>query len=354
MLAALSVLAASGDAQAQSAQLPRPEVTVPLPNGEGVLYHRAGEPGGVRIRRRPAQPDSAPPPAPAGLDRDRLARVLREALADLRTAPEASGGPALVGGATRADIARLERAVERISDRLDDLAALSLSDRPRDRRDLAPYPVAPGVPVAPAARPQQEPLAPEAARPPDAPPAPEAPLDPVQIGAVSVEEIERAILDTGLFRTSRVPSSSDRPRLLPEAQRVLDAVGERPRALPRAPHRDRRPHGRGLAPTHSTSASPPRRAAAVRDYLLARFGLDPARLEAVGYGEAVPVASNETETGRALNRRVEFVVLNPEAAVRETQTTRPAEDDLRQRLREILREELEPGTTSACNDAEGD
>ena len=40
-------------------------------------------------------------------------------------------------------------------------------------------------------------------------------------------------------------------------------------------------------------------------------GVSPARLSAVGYGEANPVASNETEEGRARNRRIEFKILEP-------------------------------------------
>jgi len=39
---------------------------------------------------------------------------------------------------------------------------------------------------------------------------------------------------------------------------------------------------------------------------LVRLGVDPARLAAAGYGEAQPVAANDTSEGRALNRRIEF------------------------------------------------
>ncbi len=49
-----------------------------------------------------------------------------------------------------------------------------------------------------------------------------------------------------------------------------------------------------------------RRAAAVRQYLVDNFGLDPNRLVARGGGEADPVADNSTEAGRAENRRVEI------------------------------------------------
>ena len=47
------------------------------------------------------------------------------------------------------------------------------------------------------------------------------------------------------------------------------------------------------------------RVLSVREYLMAR-GIDPARLTARGYGETQPIANNETEEGRRLNRRVEF------------------------------------------------
>ena len=50
-----------------------------------------------------------------------------------------------------------------------------------------------------------------------------------------------------------------------------------------------------------------KRARAVADYLVAA-GLPAERFSAVGYGSALPVASNDTEDGKAQNRRIEFVV----------------------------------------------
>ena len=50
------------------------------------------------------------------------------------------------------------------------------------------------------------------------------------------------------------------------------------------------------------------RARAVKTYLVEK-GIDPARLSAVGYGSARKAASNETATGRALNRRIDFQVM---------------------------------------------
>jgi outer membrane protein OmpA-like peptidoglycan-associated protein len=49
------------------------------------------------------------------------------------------------------------------------------------------------------------------------------------------------------------------------------------------------------------------RARAVVDYLVANFGIDGSRLEANGFGEAAPVASNGTPEGKQENRRVELV-----------------------------------------------
>ena len=54
-----------------------------------------------------------------------------------------------------------------------------------------------------------------------------------------------------------------------------------------------------------------RRAQAVREALLQR-GLEAPRIGAVGYGEARPIANNETAAGRQQNRRVEIVVSDAE------------------------------------------
>ncbi|NNC93928.1 MAG: OmpA family protein, partial [Chitinophagales bacterium] len=50
------------------------------------------------------------------------------------------------------------------------------------------------------------------------------------------------------------------------------------------------------------------RARSVVQYLLGK-GVKSERLTAKGYGETVPVASNDTEEGRQFNRRVEFKIL---------------------------------------------
>ncbi len=47
-----------------------------------------------------------------------------------------------------------------------------------------------------------------------------------------------------------------------------------------------------------------RRAKAVRDYLVNELGMDTNLFSAVGYGESKPIASNDSDAGRAENRRI--------------------------------------------------
>ena len=53
------------------------------------------------------------------------------------------------------------------------------------------------------------------------------------------------------------------------------------------------------------------RASELIKLLVERYRFDPARLSAAGYAEFHPVSSNDTAEGRARNRRVDIVILNP-------------------------------------------
>jgi len=58
------------------------------------------------------------------------------------------------------------------------------------------------------------------------------------------------------------------------------------------------------------------RATAIARLLLDRGPIDPANLSAAGYAQYHPVASNDTEAGRAQNRRVDIILLRRPAASR--------------------------------------
>lgn len=105
-------------------------------------------------------------------------------------------------------------------------------------------------------------------------------------------------------------------RLTGQGQTRLDALADKlrrefaGRTVRVEGHTDTQPIGptlQGRFPTNWELSVA--RAAAVVRYLLEVHGLDPARMEAVGFGPHDPVDSNDTAEGRARNRRVRVAVL---------------------------------------------
>jgi outer membrane protein OmpA-like peptidoglycan-associated protein len=95
-----------------------------------------------------------------------------------------------------------------------------------------------------------------------------------------------------------------RPEYFPLLTKVIQAIQQFPNAYVRIEgHTDSR-GSRAVNERLSTE-----RANAVVQYILANSNLDRKRITAVGYGEDRPIASNETEEGRALNRRIEVVII---------------------------------------------
>ncbi len=121
-------------------------------------------------------------------------------------------------------------------------------------------------------------------------------LDPVETG--------KAVVLNNIF------FESDSYELDPRSRTELDKVVEFMRMNPKtvieiAGHTDQT----GTAAYNLKLSS--RRAGAVVNYLIAN-GVEADRLKAAGYGHEMPVATNETEEGRAQNRRTELVILSNE------------------------------------------
>jgi outer membrane protein OmpA-like peptidoglycan-associated protein len=85
--------------------------------------------------------------------------------------------------------------------------------------------------------------------------------------------------------------------------KVIKAIGEYPEyAIVIEGHTD----SRGGDETNLKLST--ERANAVRDYLVAAAGIDASIIGSMGYGEANPIASNDTEEGRRKNRRITVVI----------------------------------------------
>ena len=60
------------------------------------------------------------------------------------------------------------------------------------------------------------------------------------------------------------------------------------------------------------------RAEAIKQFLINYYGISPDRMFARGYGESIPVATNDTDDSRAKNRRVVFIRIDkPEMMIKE-------------------------------------
>lgn len=133
-----------------------------------------------------------------------------------------------------------------------------------------------------------------------------------QLAELQAERTERGIVMT----LGDVLFAVNRAELTPGAEARLDRLAE---FLRRNPDRTVRIEGYADstgAAGHNLDLSE-RRAAAVRAALTAR-GVSPGRVVAQGFGEARPVASNATESGRQANRRVEVVISDVPGNVAET------------------------------------
>lgn len=116
-------------------------------------------------------------------------------------------------------------------------------------------------------------------------------------------------------------------RLRSQTVRFLDAIAGELVAVDASlrieGHTDDRAVGPAFPSNWEFSAA---RASAVLRWLMERGGLEPARLGAAGYAGFRPVAPNDDEENRALNRRVDLVVLSGSGARGEPRSARSGDD----------------------------
>jgi chemotaxis protein MotB len=99
-------------------------------------------------------------------------------------------------------------------------------------------------------------------------------------------------------------------QIRPEAEPLLNRLAEVLRKIPNQVavegHTDNRPINTPQFPSNWELSV--HRATSILRYLVEKDHLDPARFAAAGYGEFAPIASNDDEAGRRLNRRVDIVI----------------------------------------------
>lgn len=113
-------------------------------------------------------------------------------------------------------------------------------------------------------------------------------------------------LFSGLLAKGKIQFESGRAAIDPDSAGLLDRLIETALRCPAA-NIDIVGHTDGDGEEGFNQALSEKRAQAVADYLV-RAGLPADRFKAMGYGSQQPVASNDTDEGKAQNRRIEFVV----------------------------------------------
>ena len=170
---------------------------------------------------------------------------------------------------------------------------------------VAPPPPPPPPPPAPVA--VQLPVPPPPPPPVAAPPMIDLPVPPAVTVVVPPDPCPGLIRDA--LAKDRILFATARATIRPESHKVLNDIASVLASCPGtrfevAAHTD---SDGDEADNVSLSE---RRAAAVVEYLTTRLGVAAGRLSAKGYGEARPIATNETADGKQQNRRVEFNFAN--------------------------------------------
>ncbi|MBJ6725545.1 flagellar motor protein MotB [Geomesophilobacter sediminis] len=138
-------------------------------------------------------------------------------------------------------------------------------------------------------------------------------------GKVAVALSERGLVITlkeaGIFESGRAELTPESAELVGTVAELLNKVSNRCRV---EGHTDNQPiHNSRFSSNWDLSTA---RATWLVKLLTGRYDIEAARISATGYGEFQPAASNDTEDGRARNRRVDVVLLSSESEAAEARS----------------------------------
>ncbi|GAB3502548.1 OmpA family protein [Emticicia fontis] len=123
------------------------------------------------------------------------------------------------------------------------------------------------------------------------------------------EETAPVKVEENKFRLDKVYFNIGESGLLPESSEQLDGLLKMMKTSPSMKiiiegHTD------NIGDSEQNKRLSLERAFNVREYLIKK-GINGKRIQFKGYGDSKPIADNNTEDGKKLNRRVEFVIVNP-------------------------------------------
>jgi len=138
----------------------------------------------------------------------------------------------------------------------------------------------------------------------------------IQAGRLEVK-LERRGLVISLKEAAFFPPGDDtiQPAALPTLATIAAELRRTPNPIRLEGHTDSVPIRTERFPSNWHLSSS--RAVSMLELFSSRFGIPPQRMGVAGFADTAPVANNDSQEGRARNRRVDIVVLNEEAVIAE-------------------------------------
>ena len=145
----------------------------------------------------------------------------------------------------------------------------------------------------------------------------------IEAGEIQINMQQRGLV-VSFSQAALFPSGEDviSPQAYPALQKVAGAISKICNPVRLEGHTDSVPiKTPRFRSNWELSAA---RSIALLDLLSTRFGVPKERISIAGYADTAPAASNDTEAGRAKNRRVDLVILNEQGVIAEPEKLGPA------------------------------
>ncbi len=138
----------------------------------------------------------------------------------------------------------------------------------------------------------------------------------IEAGKIQITMEPRGLV-VSFKQAALFPSGEDAiaPEATPSLEKVAGAIIQIPNPVRLEGHTDSRPISTKRFRSNWDLSSA--RSIALLEILTTRFNVPPGHISIAGYADTAPMDSNETEEGRARNRRVDIVILNEKGVIGE-------------------------------------